>query len=282
MLGSNVASFLLKRQCDVYGVSRTLSRQIASEKQLLGDLSDPIFLDQLSNWVEPDAIVHTAAFVNLNYCEENKETAYNLHVAASKHLAIAFPKATYIYISTDSIFDGHRGEYREIDKPCPINYYAKSKFQGELEVLEHSENPVILRTNIYGRKKSGGNSLAEWAIKELGNGHAISGFTNVLFNPLYIGQVSKIIYDFIYYDNMHLGIFHLGCNEKISKFTFLKQLAAKFNFDSELVAEAVMRNQTSLLRPLNTTLDTSSYQQLSNNKFTLSEGIDELYYSYRS
>ena len=96
--------------------------------------------------IRPEVIIHCAAETNVDYCEENKLHAYRLNAAATKYLAM-YSKMTsckLIYISTDSIYCGEKGNYHEYEKPEPRNVYAKTKLTGELSVQENAYDYLIL------------------------------------------------------------------------------------------------------------------------------------------
>lgn len=276
MLGQAITRKLLERGLDVYATSRTSCEMVAEDHEYLGDICEEGFIEAIAARIYPDVIVHTAAFVNLNFCEENKELTQQLHVNVPAKLATTFSEARFIYISTDSVFNGVDGLYNEEDKPAPLNNYAMTKYHGEQEVEAHSKHPLILRLNIYGSKNKTANSLAEWALRELKNSREINGFSDVFFNPLYIYQVADIIYDFITIHKNEEGIFHLGSEEKVSKYAFLQQLAKTFGLDDSLVKEGLMSDMKSVLaRPFNTTLDTGKYENLAGRKYLLKQGLED-------
>src|SRR6185312_9294390 len=82
----------------------------------------------------PDLVVHCAAYTNVDGCELDAEHAYQANAVATKHVAEACQtlNVSLIYISTDYVFDGKKGEpYTESDVPNPLNTYGRSKLEGE-------------------------------------------------------------------------------------------------------------------------------------------------------
>jgi dTDP-4-dehydrorhamnose reductase len=81
----------------------------------------------------PDRILHLAAIVGARECEKDKKSAYTTNVLGTKNLSEICLKENIklIYMSTDSVFDGEKGNYSEEDVPNPINYYSFTKFAGE-------------------------------------------------------------------------------------------------------------------------------------------------------
>ena len=129
MLGSNI-NFYAARKFNIYGVYLHKPNPELSEQCRL-DLCDSCGVGLLLDAVRPDAIIHCAAFTNVDECESNLGLARSINAAATKGLVTAMrPGTRFIYISTDSVFDGRRGFYSEADSPHPLNNYALTKLEG--------------------------------------------------------------------------------------------------------------------------------------------------------
>ncbi|MFV1950725.1 MAG: dTDP-4-dehydrorhamnose reductase [Nitrospinota bacterium] len=106
--------------------------------------------------LNPDIVVHTAAYTNVDNCEGNKELAYRVNGEGTRNIAMACSRidARMIYISTDYLFDGTKGTaYHEDDQPNPINIYGDSKLRGEREIQEILSDYLIIRTSwLFGPK----------------------------------------------------------------------------------------------------------------------------------
>ena len=102
----------------------------------------------------PDAVIHTAAYTQVDGAEENRDLAMAVNAEGIRHVAEAASQAQarLIYISTDYVFDGAKREpYDERDAPNPINVYGRSKLEGERHVLVACEDSVVVRTSwLYG------------------------------------------------------------------------------------------------------------------------------------
>src|SRR3546814_10288808 len=83
--------------------------------------------------LKPDAIVHTAARTNVDACENDREGCKQLNIEATRYLTETAGElgAHLIHLSTDFIFDGENGPYREEDTPSPLSYYGQSKLESE-------------------------------------------------------------------------------------------------------------------------------------------------------
>jgi dTDP-4-dehydrorhamnose reductase len=196
--------------------------------------------------IRPTHIIHCAAATNIDWCEEHPAQAEQVNAQASAFLAgLACEfKAQFVYISTDAVFDGKQGNYSESDEPAPLNAYARSKLQGEQEVLRLCPSALVARVNIYGWNGQNKLSLAEWILEQLAAGKQVPGFTDVHFTPMLANDLAEVLLAML--DRKLVGLYHVVGSERVSKFEFARRVAAVFGFDPERVlptraAEAGLR-----------------------------------------
>jgi len=111
----------------------------------------------------PDVIVHCGALTHVDYCETHVEESFEKTVQSTINLAKLANEchARLVYISTDYVFDGKNGPYREDDPVNPLSVYARHKLEAEQIVLREIPNPLVLRvTNVYGNELRGKNFVA--------------------------------------------------------------------------------------------------------------------------
>lgn len=280
MLGKDmVRVFTYKNLYNVYGISRAKSRQ-SDITEYTCDLTDFKSTKEILEEINPDIIINCAANINLDSCEKDKESSYITNAEVSGNLASYKPLETkYIYISTDSVFDGISGNYKEDDETNPLNYYAYTKLEGERSSLKQNPNSIIIRTNIYGFNIPAKNSLVEWALNNFKTNNGISGFKDVYFNPLYTKQLAEVSYRLI--KSNFKGLINVGCKQKLSKYEFLVKLSNQFGINSNLIRNSsvdTMNFKTE--RPKNTTLNTEKIQNLISINLDIDDGIQELYEDY--
>ena len=278
MLGSHIfrlASELVDYEIHAIGRSNLLNTKNFITCDLTNLSQFEITIDRL----RPDFVIHCAANVNVNACETDRPRTYDLHVGTSAILASRQFVRQTIFVSTDSVFNGKKGDYRPDDEKDPLNYYAISKSLAEDQFVHSSENSVILRTNIFGYSTPLKGSLFEWSYKALKNQEAISGFTNVFFNPLYVKSLAKFIVDSVLAKPVNPGIYHFGSADSISKFDFINLVASVFNFDHSLIKPTVANHEIGgVARALNTTLNTAETQKKLGLKFpSVKEDLTSLY-----
>ena len=266
----------------IYGCDLIATPWLPESCYVVADLTDPLVLRSTLDQIQPDIIIHCAALVDLNFCEENPKRARLVHEQISRNLAAYYPEhIRFIYISTDSVFDGKCGNYNESDVPCPLNEYARTKWEGERAVVETSSRALILRTNIFGFKNPQGSSFVEWALSNLLNGRAINGFTDIMFNAIYTKYLADVIRQLLETD--HCGLLNVASRNSMSKYEFLVALAKAFGVDSSLVNIATSEQIAfKVRRPKKTTLNVDRLQLLIGHVPLIEEGINALRDDYKS
>lgn len=241
---------------EIYGTGRSNSIFSELTDYFQGDLCEVDFIKSISS-IDYDFVIHCAALVNLNLCETDYHLAEAIHVTASENLAKANPNAIFLYISTDSIFNGTPIHRTEVDGAEPLNNYALTKYLGGKAVRENHTKAYDLRLNVYGFKEPLGTSLFEWAYKTMSNNQPINGYDNVTFNPLYAGQIAEVIEHFIK-AKPKFGIYNLGCDNGLSKYEFVIKMAAAFNLSESLITKFSADFDTAKVkRPYHTLLNTN-------------------------
>jgi len=286
MLGKDMAEIFAKdRKYKVFGTIREGGIKKPDVAYIKTDLRKVKDLKIVLLKSKPDIIIHCAAMVNLDACEENKKDVDLLHIGSTEALSSYKNKAVkFIYISTDSVFNGKSGNYTELDKPDPINYYSQSKLKGEQIAMTNNKNSLIVRTNIYGFHTPPGNSLVEWALHNFTLKNNINGFTDVFFNPVYTKQLVRTIKYILENKKDILGMLNVGSTRPLSKYAFLKSLATHFNFEPTLIRPAsVNDSELKTPRPNNTTLKVAKLNKILDIKtLKISEGLAELKKDYHN
>jgi dTDP-4-dehydrorhamnose reductase len=147
-------------------------------KYIALDITGKQEVEQVILAEKPDVVINTAAMTNVDLCEAEKENCDALNVSAVQYLADACQKidAHLIHISTDFIFDGEAGPYKEEDEPNPLSYYGLSKLKSEHLLQAHAVKWTIFRTIIVfgvGENLSKGN-IVLWAKGALEKGEPLN------------------------------------------------------------------------------------------------------------
>ena len=124
------------------------------------DITDKDAVVNVINSVQPDAVIHCAAWTAVDVAEEeqNKAKVFAINVDGTRNIAEACKKfdCKMIYISTDYVFNGQGEEPWQADCKdyAPLNVYGESKLQGELAVTELLKKYFIVRIAwVFGKKR---------------------------------------------------------------------------------------------------------------------------------
>jgi len=166
-----------------------------------------------------DWIIHTAALVDVDFCEHNLEKCYKVNVEGTKNVRDLAKKysAKIMYISSMIVFPCEEGNYKENDIPYPKNFYAFSKVLGEQAILDY-ERGLVLRTNLIGVHPNGSRTINffEWVVDLVTSGKDMKLFKDVMVNPLSNWTVAELIGRIIKLD-LDEKILHLASRNPLSK-----------------------------------------------------------------
>jgi dTDP-4-dehydrorhamnose reductase len=169
--------------------------------------------------VQPEVVIHLASYTDVDGCELDKEKAFAVNAEGTKHVALAVSKcrAKMVYLSTDYVFDGKKGEpYLEGDSPHPLNVYGRSKLKGEQYVQEWVKDSLIIRTQwLYG---SFGKNFVDSILQQAREKGTLSIVNDQIGSPTYTVDLAKAISKLIQVDAR--GIFHVANSEPCTWYTF--------------------------------------------------------------
>ena len=227
---------------------------------------------------KPDLIINCAAYVSVDGCENESEKAYLSNVVTAKNIAEICSKINcfLIHISTDSVFDGKKGNYSEKDKTNPINVYGKTKLEAEKAIEKNDIEYCITRTNIYGWNKQDKFSLAEWMINKLENNNELPAFYDTIFTPILVNNLINALFEI--YEKKITGILHLTGSESCSKYHFAKLISEIFNFNNESVKKiSISELNLPAKRGKNLSLNTFRAQNILNTKLlNARQGLEKM------
>jgi len=257
LLGASVVTLARDLGREVVGICHRNLLRVPGTRICGVDLTDRQAVRTLFAPLQPESIIHCAAATSVDWCEDHPELAEQVNVQASSFLAEVAQElnARFVYISTDSVFDGKRGNYSETDQPAPLSVYAKSKLRGEQEVLRRHSSPLIVRVTIYGWNAQPKQSFAEWVLDEIGAGKQVRGFADVYFCPLLANDLAEVLLTML--DRGLSGIYHVVSSERISKYDFAKRVARTFNLGMDCVAPmSILAAKLRVPRPIDASLNT--------------------------
>lgn len=204
--------------------------------------------------VKPDWIIHCAAATKVDLCETDKKYAFEINVNGTKNLVDASKEidSKFLYVSTDYVFDGNKGNYKETDKTNPINNYGATKLEAELYVKKLKDHLIMRTSHVYSHI---GENFVLWAIKRLQTGN-LECPGDMISSPTLAGELGEAILKTI--DKGLLGTYHAAGNEHISRYNFAKKIAKTFDYDVSNIKPVKMKEINFIAkRPINSSLDIS-------------------------
>jgi dTDP-4-dehydrorhamnose reductase len=232
---------------------------------------------QLVSKLNPQIIVHAASASDVDWCEKNQKAAQAINVEGARNMIDAAKKikAKIVFISSNAVFDGKNPPYNEDSKVNPINFYGKTKAEGEKIVLASGLSPLVLRLiTMYGWQPPGArDNPVTWKIKKLKKRETLTMVTDHFINPLYNIAAAEAIWKAI--ELAKVGIFHIAGADKVSRYQWALLVAEVFGFNKSLVkpiSSNKLKNLT--LRPDDTTYQTRKMEiELGIRPVSLLEGL---------
>ncbi len=233
----------------------------------------------------PNIIIHAGAMSKPDECELNKEQAYLTNVTSTRYLLKQANrvKCFFVFISTDFIFDGVKGMYKEDDESGPVNYYGATKLLAENEVKEYVFEWSIVRTVlVYGHPKSGRDNILTVVAKGLQKGETLRIFDDQLRTPTYVEDLANAIRTII--EKRVTGIFHVSGEDKLSPFEMAIAVANYLGFDSDLIEKTNAEDfQQQAKRPAKTGFNiTKAKDELNFMPTSFTEGLKKTFEEFNS
>lgn len=212
------------------------------------DITD---LTQLKNAVDDaNIVINCSAYTDVEKAESQYDLAYKINAEAVENLAkLAAHKNIYvIHISTDFVFDGKKDSfYDETDIPRPINAYGKSKFEGELLLMENHQNCGIIRVQwTYGKN---GNNFISKLISLSKQRDSLKVVDDQFGSPTWTQEVAKVIR--IFAENRHCGLFHYAAAGFVSRYEVAKFVFEKLHLKTEIIPCKSSEFKSAAARPAN-------------------------------
>jgi dTDP-4-dehydrorhamnose reductase len=211
----------------------------------------------------PDLILHAAALARPADCQRDPERARRINAEGTAVLAeLAVQSGTrLLLVSTDLVFDGEQGWYREQDLPAPLSVYGESKVAAETVALAVPRGAVIRVSLLFGPSLTGRPSFFDEQVTALRTGQPITLFTDEWRTPLSLVTAARALMSLARSD--FTGLLHLGGPQRLSRLEMGQRLAAFLGADSStLVASNRTAAASAEPRPRDTSLDSSRWRSL--------------------
>lgn len=239
MLGNAVFRYFSANSShQVFGTLRSNAGRVhfpegAGKRLLSGiDVLDQDSLTSAFIAAKPDVVINCVGLIKQLADAKNPLTALPINAMLPHRLAALcqVAGARLIHVSTDCVFSGEKGMYREEDVSDCTDLYGKSKFIGELHDLPGA---VTLRTSIIGHELGSNASLVDWFLSQQGK---VKGFTKAIFSGLPTVELARVMLDYVVPDTSLQGLYHVSV-EPIDKFSLLKEVADVYQKEIEIVPD---------------------------------------------
>lgn len=277
--GSVVQAAAQSQEWEIHAVGRHESVQTAYAVQAhIADLCDTQALADIMLSVKPQAVIHTAAKADIDYCEHHPDEAKQINQDVPRTLAelCTQTSAKLVHCSTDTVFDGKKGMYKECDPPQPLNTYAQTKANAEAAVRAAAPDAVVARLSlVMGLPLIGaGNSFLARLLDDLNHGRRGRFLTNEIRTPLDVITAGHALLELA--QNDFAGIIHLAGSTRLSRYDMACQIAKHLGYAESLIEPvdlSAMKGRAP--RPPDASLDnTLAKSVLSTPMLTLLDGLD--------
>lgn len=284
LLGQELVELLLKENYEVIATSKGPSRlRMPAGTNVVYqdfDITDGMASQIVLNKYKPDIIIHAAAMTQVDECELNKIDCYNINVTATRFLIEAAKEigATFLYVSTDFIFDGLSGPYKEDDEPKPLNYYGSTKLSAETEVMESGLHWSIVRTVlVIGNSQSTRSNIISWVKDKLNKGEKIKVVDDQFRTPTFTEDLAKGI--LLVIKKNAKGIFHISGKDLLTPYQIAIQTAEHFRLDQLLIekADATSFSQPALRPPRTGFYIDKARKELGYEPLSFQEGLKKFF-----
>ncbi|GEP98858.1 SDR family oxidoreductase [Chitinophaga cymbidii] len=212
-------------------------RQQAGYKYESVNLADEAAVKGLIERSQPDAIIHAGAMTQADDCERNKDACWMVNVTATRYLLQGAEKtgAFFLFLSTDFVFDGLAGPYREDDPVNPVNYYGASKAAAERIVKQSKAAWAIARTVlVYGVADDPRRSnIITWVKSNLEQKKKLKVVNDQWRTPTLaqdLAEGCKLIID-----KRAEGVFHLSGKDMLTPYDMAVQVAGYLDLETKLL-----------------------------------------------
>src|SRR3989344_3204811 len=265
LLGASII-YELNKYFEIYAIYNLHSIRSRYAKYIKLDLTDTGKTEKGITAIKPDIIIHTAAMTDVDLCESKPELAKKINVGATGNIVNICNNfgIKLVYISTDYVFDGKKGDYNELDKTNPLGVYAQTKLDGEKRVRK-LDDYLIIRTSIYGWNLQKKQSFVEWVISTLSARKEITVIIDQKTSMIFVNDLAKILKRML--DKNLSGIYNIASNNSLSRYEIALKIADIFGLNKALIkpitTEELMKKVTwRAKRPRNVSLNVSKIEKI--------------------
>ena len=280
LLGQNIVKQLLNNNINFLATSKGENRvsNLSPNNYKKLDITNKEEVISIFESYSPTVVINTAAMTNVDACESEKEACWDMNVNAVQYLVDSCIQhnSHLIHLSTDFVFDGENGPYKESDTPNPLSYYGLSKFEAE-KIIQNStlEKWAIARTIIvYGMvEKMSRSNVVLWAKSALEKGEPINVVDDQFRSPTHGSDLAKGC--LLIAEKEANGIFHLSGKEVMSILELVEKVADYYQLDKSIISpiKSTTLNQAAKRPPITGFDLTKANKELEYYPLSFEEGL---------
>ncbi len=235
-VGGNLCTIAAARGVDVYIADSRVRDAIpgASWRQI--DVTNQTDVLELLSELRPDCVVDLAAVSDIDLAEQNNEVAERINVTAAQTIAQGCARfgSHFLYFSSDAVYSGTHGPYKESDPLEPVNYYGRSKKEGEAAIRAELPGATLVRISLaLGFPVTDGNSFFASLLDKLTAGKSVAAPADEIRTPLDVLTISECVLELL--EQKHAGPVNLGSTSSIDRGTLARRVASLLGFpDAEI------------------------------------------------
>jgi len=275
-LGWNLCQ-IAQSEWDVSGTYCSHPIELSGVSLIKVDLTNFEAMKHLFQEIQPDAIIHTAAQSNPNFCQSNPELSHLINVTAACNLAGLCADASIpcVFTSTDLVFNGLNPPYQETDSVCPVNLYGEQKVLAELGMLARYPRTAVCRMPLmFGMAPPTATSFMQPFIQILREGKDLSLFIDEFRTPVSGKTAAQGLLLAL---EKFQGCIHLGGKERISRYDFGRLLVEVLQLPATGLKACRQQDvKMAAPRPPDVSLDSSKAFSLGYNPLSLREELQAL------
>ncbi len=269
-----------QREWEVYGIANTHHINSSGATIINCDIRNYIELGNYIDDIEPDVIIHAAAISDANFCQQNKDISYAVNVEATKNLAgiAADYNIPFAFTSTDLVFDGKQGMYREEDDTNPLSVYGEQKSEAEEEIRSIYPSATIFRLPfMIGAPEAGNSNYLKSFLQQISDGKKATLFYDEYRSVCGAKSIARGMLQLLGTGNELPSVLHLAGSERLSRYDIGLAIAKAFGLSETMLHSMSQKDlQMAAPRPADVSLDISKAVALGYKPVALAEELSAI------
>lgn len=233
-----------------------------TDKDFSFDITNFTKLEDLILKKRPDVIINSVALTNVDSCEKERKSAFDINAESVKHItrAASVTKSYLVQVSTDYVFDGTDTMYKENSVPNPINFYGLSKLLGDVSALSYDDSLVVRTSGVFGYKQN----YPRFVLSQLREGKEVKAVKSY-YSPIHAKLLAEAIQELM--ELRKTGIINVS-GPRISRYELAVKIADKIGYPKDNIHELDQNDMKwPARRPYDSSLDNTLSRRILDDKF---------------